>query len=512
MSAIIRFLAKQFASKKVANKQYIDIKPLIENYKSIRGNSKATIKLFIENNNLEYLITKKNDDRPINVNIDDFNHRSHKILVSADSITRIENFLELLENNYANELEALDEIINPVEVNNETNSDVITDSTSSNVSIDSEVSEYNIIELTDDEKFRDSEDNAVDIEVRGDRTEEGILFNASDIGKYLGMERICEIIRDTRYGYEKNTHWIRLYQYPSGITTSRRTRDSRVLKETDATPEKCIWKKDQLTLNGLLKVIFSSKAFNQNMIQLRNWVIHLVFTHQFGTTEERKTLSLELNNYKSSLNDIPGIYCVRIGKVKELRESMNISTELYPAKDFDSAYVLKFGRAEDVMNRFANHCARTGYGTYGKISLEWFVMIPKTFLVKAESNLAEFFKSSGMMFNYNDGNKDHSELIIVKSGLERKQLKEKYKELVDVFPSNINEISKQMNVMKTDFEHKLYCNELQCNNKIITSELDFERKTFEFERKIFSLEKQVLELEKQLLMCTINKQKNEQTN
>ena len=41
MSAIIRFLAKQFASKKVTNKQYIDIKPLIENYKSIRGNSKA---------------------------------------------------------------------------------------------------------------------------------------------------------------------------------------------------------------------------------------------------------------------------------------------------------------------------------------------------------------------------------------------------------------------------------------------------------------------------------------
>ena len=455
---------------------------------------------------MEYLITKKNDDRPINVDIDNFNHRSHKILVSTDSITRIENFLELLENNYANELEALDEIINPVEINN---SDSTTDS---NISIDSEESEYDIIELTDDEKFRDSEDNVVDIEVRGNRTEEGILFNASDIGKYLGMEHISRVLRNTNRGYEKNTHWIRLYQYPSGITTSRRTDHRSILEETDTTPEKCIWKKDYLNLNGLLKVIFSSKAANQNIIQLRNWVIHLVFTHQFGTTEERETLSLELNNYKSSLNDIPGIYCVRIGKVKELRESMNISTELYPAKDFDSAYVLKFGRAEDVMNRFANHYARTGYGTYGKISLEWFVMIPKTFLVKAESNLAEFFKSSGMMFNYNDGNKDHSELIIVKAGLERKQLKEKYKELVDVFPSNINEISKQMNAMKTDFEHKLYCNELQCNNKIITSELDFERKTFEFERKIFSLEKQVLELEKQLLMCTINKQKNEQTN
>lgn len=486
MSSIIRYLANKFASKQVENKQYIDIKPLIQAYKSIRGNSKTTFKSFIEKNNLEYLVIKRNDDDPIDISLSKYEHRSHNILISAESITKIENFMQRLENNYAQELKALEEIIEPTNIDSQ-------DSTEEESIDTEEQSNFDILELTDEEKFRDTKDNIHDIEVRGTRSENGILFRASDIAKYLGMENLIKTLNDTRREYEKNIHWIRLLKYSDKVMTSSQLRHCHLLQEVEKTIEKPIWKRTYLTLNGLLKVIFTSKSANENVIQLRNWVIHLVFTHQFGSVEERENLSIELNNYKSNLNDIPGIYCIRIGKVKELRESMNISKELYPAKDFDSSYVIKFGRAEDIMSRFAQHSARTGYGKYGKITLDWFVMIPKTFLPRAESNLHQFFKASGMMFEYNDGHKDHNELIIVKPGEERKQLKDKYKELVGNFPSTINELSKQLTTMRADFEQKLETVELKADKKVMSIQSEYDRKLFDMEKQLFGMEKQLME-------------------
>ncbi len=527
MSSIIRFLVNQFSSKKMIDIQYIDIKPLIEVYKSIKGNRKTTFVAFVKRNNLEYIITKRNSDKPIAIDINNFNHRSHKILVSAESIAKIENFIQLLERNYQQEIEALDDLTKPSDPTNvnESKADEIIDDdldeskpTNPESADGDQLSKFDIIELTKEEKFKDIEDHVVDIEVRGERTQDGILFNANDIGEYLGMKLLNKVLKDDRYSYEKHMHWVELYQYSYGITTSSQCRESRhcesksitigitnalqrhdssvceskgttTSSQTDESSvcninEKPIWRQIYLTLNGLLKVIFSSKSANENIIQLRNWVIQLVFTHQFGSIDDRENLAVELTNYKCNLNDIPGIYCIRIGKVKDLRESLKISEELYPAKEFDSAYVIKFGRAEDIMSRFAQHCARTGYGRYGKISLDWFVMMPKSFLAKAESNLAKFFKSSGIMFEYNDGSKDHNELIIVKPGEERKQLKNKYKELIGAFPNTINDLSKQMSAMQAEFEQKLEICELKSINKISKIQSECNDKISEMEKQL----------------------------
>ena len=342
----------------------------------------------------------------------------------------------------------------------------------------------------------------MEIDVRGTRSESEILFRAKDISKYLGMDRLIETLNDERCGYERDTHWVKLFKYSDVIISSSRTRNTRDLDEdsprtSSRTHDTCdleesektlIWKRTYLTLNGLLKVIFSSKSANENVIQLRNWVIHLVFTHQFGSPEQRDTLSIELTDYKKNLNDIPGLYCIKIGKVKELRESMDISTKLYPPKEFDTACVYKFGRAEDIMSRYAQHSSRTKYGKYGKITLDWFVTIPKSFLPKAENDLAKHFKSSGLMFEYNDGSKDHTELIIAKTGDERKQLKDKYKELVGNFPSNINELSKQLTDLRSECDQKLETTELKSEVKILNIQSDADRKISDLEVKLLTIQ------------------------
>ena len=476
MSSIIRYLTKQFASKQVENTQYIDIRPLLQVYKTIRGNSRATFVSFIKKHNLEYLITHKNDDRPIeNISINDgYVQQAHKVLVSADSIAKIENFINLLEQNYSQELKALRKIVEPSEP-------VESDSVESSETKDEYLFNFEELELTDEEKFRDIEDNIVEIDVRGTRSESEILFRARDIGKYLGMENLGRVLRNEQRGYEKNVHWIKLFKYSDVITTSPGGDQRCDLEESEKT---LIWQRTYLTLNGLLKVIFSSKSANENVIQLRNWVIHLVFTHQFGSPEQRDTLSIELTDYKKNLNDIPGLYCIKIGKVKELRESMDISTKLYPPKEFDTACVYKFGRAEDIMSRYAQHSSRTKYGKYGKITLDWFVTIPKSFLPKAENDLAKHFKSSGLMFEYNDSSKDHTELIIAKTGDERKQLKDKYKELVGNFPSNINELSKQLTDLQSECDQKLETTELKSEVKILNIQSDADRKIFDLEKQL----------------------------
>ena len=81
MSSIIRFLINHFTSTEVKDRQYIDIKPLIENYRKIRGNSRTTFTQFIQENELDFLVTKHNDDNAFELPLNLFHHKQYKILI-----------------------------------------------------------------------------------------------------------------------------------------------------------------------------------------------------------------------------------------------------------------------------------------------------------------------------------------------------------------------------------------------------------------------------------------------
>jgi hypothetical protein len=57
MSKIIKYLTDTFYSKKLNGQAYVEHKPLIETFKSQKGNSKTTNNDFINLNNLDYIIT-----------------------------------------------------------------------------------------------------------------------------------------------------------------------------------------------------------------------------------------------------------------------------------------------------------------------------------------------------------------------------------------------------------------------------------------------------------------------
>ena len=55
-----------------------------------------------------------------------------------------------------------------------------------------------IILLDDDEKFKDDNENTVEIETRGVRTPKGIYFLASDVSKVFEMPNLYDTLNDDR--------------------------------------------------------------------------------------------------------------------------------------------------------------------------------------------------------------------------------------------------------------------------------------------------------------------------
>jgi len=519
---LIQYLTNKFYSQSVERKRYVEHEPFIKQFKAQKGKSRTNISQFVELNSLDYIMVDT-DGNVLDSDIADYHYKKHKILISIDSIISSEQLAPLVQQSYA---EAAASAVAEIEAAQQASVDAIADATM--VQTDTKVAasdtleatvgqptQYDLIELTDDEAFKDTNDNPVSIEVRGVRTETGILFRAKHIREYLGMKNLTRSLHDDRYGYKKDVHWVKLYQYSNGICTTALTGespsnnvidtviDSQNVSSTDKLPEdkaidsysasltdhwsanptiekvaqKPIWSRMYLTLPGLLKVIFSSRAANENMMQLHKWIIHLVFVHKFGSPTERMDLVESLTPYRKCLNKLSGIYLIRIGKVKDLRESMSISKDLYPSSKFDSTYVFKFGRSDDIMTRFKQHCERTGYGKYSStISMEWFVVIPPELCSNAENDLSKYFDLHQFKFRFNDGSKDHTELIIVKPGTEKKHTKDKYFELVKSFPSGSNAIIQQMTELKQGHDQTIDRMNLYHENELLKVRSESDKK------------------------------------
>ena len=524
---IFQYLADRFYSKRIGSKQYIDVTPVLAPYKAQKGKSRTTIVSFFEATNLKYAMIKLKDDKlaDAGTDISQYHPKTYKILLDVDSIIECETLLPLIEQTYREAYaKALSELETTIVEESAGDSLIATPAAAPLVtpvaapSVTS--SQYEVIDLDESEMFKNTDDDPVDIEVRGSRTPDKILFSAVDIGKYLGMDNLNKVLCNACGVYEKNTHWIKLYQYPGIIHTSRMRNKLFLMREVkpdaneldiiytsrmgkhsfpmcdtkpdaDSDQPKLIWKRIYLTLNGLLKVMFSSTSANENVIQLRNWVINLVFVHQFGSPTERMDLVETLTPYKKCLNKLSGIYLIRIGKVKDLRGSMSISKNTYPSSKFDSAYVFKFGRSDDVMTRYKQHCERTGYGKYSStISLEWFVVIPPKLCANAESDLSKYFDLHQFKFVFNDGSKDHTELIIIKPGTEKQHTKDKYFELVKNFPGEANAIIQQMTELKLERDQTIDRMQLQHEHELLKVRSESDKKDLTHQMNLLKVQVQ----------------------
>jgi len=132
-----------------------------------------------------------------------------------------------------------------------------------------------ILELKEEEKFKDINNKSLDIEVRGERNVNKCYFKGKDIEKVFEVVKFqSNIIRDYS-SYVEGEH----YKF---FITKKSSNGSKNSSK----------KNMYMTYLGFTKLLFVSR--NKNATIFQKWSSKILFTHQLGTKEQRKKLSNKL--------------------------------------------------------------------------------------------------------------------------------------------------------------------------------------------------------------------------
>jgi len=311
-----------------------------------------------------------------------------------------------------------------------------------------------IIKLEKDQKFKDEQNNLLQIETRGQRTPEDILFRAKDVETEFKIPELIHSIqrKDNNSAYKQKIHYDKY----------KCIRKNKISIEVF------------LTFPGILRVLFCSRSGVAE--KFVKYATNILFVHQFGTPDQKQELSSELlgislihckkiiaDAYKRS-----GVYLLILGKVRTLRKSMNI-----PMCFNDEAYVVKFGCTKNFCERFKQHTA-----TFGKIDgvhlhILQTVDTDKEQKMNAETDLKKWLRENAQKLKY----KDFKELAIMdlanREFIQKKndflnKLKEKYFTQMETFRIKMLEKNGEINTLKKALEGK--------NETITSKEKELESK------------------------------------
>lgn len=210
--------------------------------------------------------------------------------------------------------------------------------TSSNISV---LREAPILQLEEHEKFRGTENNTYEVEVRGVREEDKIYFRGKDLERVFQMENLVRDLTHDENAFEKVIDYeVFLLTYNSQNGGERTVTRKRTY----------------FTYNGLLKVIFRSNSGVG--YRFRKWATTIIYTAHLGTQDQRFVQALDMVGVNSSLvkkvfdtcvTQVPCVYLFYIGKVSRMLKH-------YPElKPFRSGMVFKYGKTISLYRRLIEH-------------------------------------------------------------------------------------------------------------------------------------------------------------
>ena len=343
-----------------------------------------------------------------------------------------------------------------------------------------------IIELKKSEKMKDNKGNRLEIEIRGTRDHDNCFFRVSDVAKGFRMDNLRHALLHKNSGYQKNIHY-RYFYFSQNVVNYHKNKKIKKVKKI---------KKLFLTYTGLLKVLFSSR--NKTVNNFVGWATKTLFTAHLGTKEQKDKLASKLMGiatdvvkevFNKTSSTLPTLYLLSIGKVKDLRVTLNIGDEYD-----DDMIVCKGGETEDLTRRINEHGA-----TYGKISganlcLKWYNYIDPQYTSKAESELLTIF---GKM-NYRFTHPKYNELIIF-SKKDTKIITEQYTNISGKYIGHIKEITNKLKDLENHITLLKKENEIELikkdrENDLLKKESELLKKENELLRKdieIMNLKKQI---------------------
>ena len=523
MFSFIKAAKEYFEPKNINGQLYVNagkLQKIIQKKDGIQP--KATITDIVINLNLNHKVVGKAKSQKIieNATVNDgYNCRAHYAYLDYNQLLAFNDIKQFIKEAYEDNPNCLEQIEEQLS-DTSTNVAIKINKSDNNIPIVNKQSDIDlatmlyykgkecpILNISDHEKFTDKNGNAFDIEIRGEHTIDGILFKAEDIANVFGMENLSHTLLN-ELKYIENKHYLILDRslavstkdHPTNHSSEnsasspleqknkQNNKQSNLILDTSSDQ----WSEDHptnhsnenrrtfLTWGGLLKVLFTSKSGNSERERMVKWVVDTMFIHKFGSESERNELAVNLTkSFRGLLNSKAGVYLIRIGKVKDLRESMKISKELHPD---DNAYLYKFGKSNDCIRRFSEHTSKSGYGNYSNsISMNTFVFIDESNITKAENKLQTYFTECNLKHEFTDtAGKTHNELIVLTS-IDLKQVKEKYDHLLAIYGNkNDSQIADSIEHIKDTYEKQL----LQKDIEILDLKRDIEFKDMLYKKDI----------------------------
>ena len=347
----------------------------------------------------------------------------------------------------------------------------------------------NIIKLDDIEKFKDENNNIIEIETRGERSINKIYFKVKDVMKGFQMECLNKTIIDKYTKYIEGIH----YKYFNCIKIQD------IVKVTD----KITIKKELfLSYHGILRVLFVSE--NNKTEPFIKWATETLFTVQLGSTEQKDKLVSYIKgvSYDSiqelfSINarSLPCVYLTAFNTVDKLKDVMNINNNFS-----NDSVVCKFGLTKSFINRKNGH--KSEYKKLEKLidmKLVYFTYIDPLYISEAETEI------KNLLIDYKFEYDNHDEIVIIPNNM-LKIIKTIYENIGMKYSGHTQEFNKQiqdLNIKILELQNKetMYIKDIENltllnhkDNKIHEHELkskDLEIDNLKKEIRILNLEMQL---------------------
>jgi hypothetical protein len=304
-----------------------------------------------------------------------------------------------------------------------------------------------IYNISDDQKFTDLEDNAVDITIRKDDDDE-YYFKISDVGKWLDERNLSSFISNKKNNYETDVDYVYFNPVREVINPAYRIK-------------KIIY----FTYSGLIKYLHTSRS--KIAKKFISWANKILFSHQFGTTKQKEVLASKLigvpvgdirKALQTEMASIACVYLFTIGLVKDLRKTMNISKKIP-----DDHIVCKYGKTGDLDRRTREHMI-----TYGKLKgatlcLLYNARIDERLISDAEADIKGMFQMGGNFIEYDN----HSEIVVVSEKMLKGNVKKRYGGLTKMYGGTIKDMILELEAKNREIEIIQLKNAAEMKNKEI---------------------------------------------
>ncbi|KAF1314281.1 hypothetical protein FI667_g16798, partial [Globisporangium splendens] len=339
--------------------------------------------------------------------------------------------------------------------------------------------------------FVDKAGASYQVEMRGERTMNGIYFKAKDVGVVFESRRLPEIIQrgDSTYRESIDFVWFALLKSkPTGSGIKQRAdsdpSDQGHLQKSDTSlqehhsVQRASTKEIFLTFSGLMHALHNTRSPVAE--EFRGWVYKQVFTLAYGTVEQKKEMLSTLCKIDKTFlqafmklvpNDLACIYLV--------------DTTI---RDGD-AKVYKFGRSGKIKDRFYDHHFTFGAGTL----LDTVIFVPADTLSEAETILRKSIIDE-THFRY-----DKTAELVTLNNADRKAVRTVMQTIADKYNGSMTiQASKHAEEIKDlKHVHKTQVDDLKHVHKVQTNDLKYT-----YELRVKDLECVVAVFEKQMETVT----------